>query len=132
MKYLLDTNTCINYLNGKSERLKQKFVSQNPKTISLCSIVKAELYFGAYKSNFPEKNIIKVKQFLNYFNSYPFDDNSADYYGRIRNQLEKIGKPIGPNDLFIASIALANDAILVTHNTREFERVEGLKIVDWE
>lgn len=66
------------------------------------------------------------------FVSLPFDDQSAVIYGQIRAQLAAPGTPIGPNDLLIASIALANNLILVTHNTREFSRVEGLRLEDWE
>lgn len=64
--------------------------------------------------------------------SLPFDDRAADEYGRIRAYLARLGTPIGPNDLLIAAIALANNATLVTHNTTEFNRVPGLTIVDWE
>ena len=70
--------------------------------------------------------------FFSAFDSYPFDDRAAQQYGRIRAQLEKLGTPIGPNDLLIASIALARDVTLVTANTREFARVEGLQWEDWE
>lgn len=66
------------------------------------------------------------------FVSLPFDDQSAVIYGQIRPQLAAPGTPIDPNDLLIASIALANNLILVTHNTREFSRVEGLRLEDWE
>ena len=62
----------------------------------------------------------------------PFDDQAVEYYGKIRATLAAIGQPIGPNDLLIAAIALANQVILVTHNTREFGRVEGLIIEDWQ
>ena len=62
----------------------------------------------------------------------PFDDTAAEIYGRIRTRLEQAGAPIGPNDLMIAAIAVANDVVLVTHNTREFSRVEELKFEDWE
>ena len=66
------------------------------------------------------------------FVSLLFDDRCADHYGRIRNELEPGGTPIGPNDLMIAATATAHDLILVTHNTREFGRVVGLEIEDWE
>lgn len=72
------------------------------------------------------------QQFLNLFVSLPFDDNAALIYGEIRAQLRALGTPIGPNDLQIAAIALANNLILVTHNLREFSRVNGLPIEDWE
>ena len=64
--------------------------------------------------------------------SLPFDDLAAEAYGRIRARLEQAGQLIGPNDLLIAAIAVAHQVTLVTHNTREFQRVEGLQIDDWE
>lgn len=72
------------------------------------------------------------QEFFSELVSLRFDGNAAAVYGRIRARLEASGTPIGPNDLQIAAIALANDLILVTHNTREFSRVEGLRLEDWE
>ncbi len=132
MTYLLDTNTCIRYLNGKSESIRQSLESKRPHDIALCSVVKAELFYGAMKSANPEKNLAKQQQFAGPFISLPFEDKAAERYGQIRAKLEKLGTPIGPNDLLIAAIAVANDVTLVTHNTREFSRVEGLKLEDWE
>ena len=132
MKYLLDTNVCIRYLNGQSIAIRDKIRSLNPDDIVLCSVVKSELYFGACKSNRPEKTLSKLEPFLAFFKSLPFDDLAARVYGKVRSELEKDGTPIGPYDLQIASIALANNLILVTHNVREFSRVSGLVIEDWE
>jgi tRNA(fMet)-specific endonuclease VapC len=73
-----------------------------------------------------------VQVFCRQFQSLPFDDRAADEYGRIRAYLTGLGALIGPNDLLIASIALANGLILVSHNTREFSRVPGLKLDDWQ
>jgi tRNA(fMet)-specific endonuclease VapC len=98
----------------------------------VCSVVKAELFYGVQKSVKQKENIEKVHKFLDQFVSLSFDDKASEKYGEIRADLEKTGTPIGPNDLLIASIALANNVILVTHNTREFKRVKGLKIEDWE
>ncbi|NJN99790.1 MAG: type II toxin-antitoxin system VapC family toxin [Anaerolineales bacterium] len=84
------------------------------------------------KSAKPEENLAKQHRFVSRFISLPFDDNAAEAYSRIRARLEKSGTPIGPNDLLIAAIAVANDVTLVTHNTDEFGRVEGLKLEDWE
>ncbi len=130
--FLLDTNTCIRFLNGRSENIRKNIERRASKDIILCSIVKAELFFGAMKSNNPERNIFEQKLFTDRFISFPFDDNCAKSYGIIRNELERLGTPIGPNDLMIAAIAIANDAILVTHNTKEFQRVNLLKYEDWE
>ncbi len=132
MTHLLDTNTCIKYLNGQSESIRRHIEAMYPQSIVLCSVVKAELFYGALKSARPKQNLANQQRFVNRFISLPFDDDAAEAYGRIRAQLEKLGTPIGPNDLLIAAIAVANEATLVTHNTREFSRVEGLQIEDWE
>lgn len=132
MTYLLDTNTCIRYLNGRSENIRQQLEATQPQDIVLCSVVKAELFYGAMKSAKPEENLAKQHRFVSCFVSFPFDDRAAEAYCRIRARLEKLGTPIGPNDLLIAAIAMANDVTLVTHNTREFGRVEGLILADWE
>jgi tRNA(fMet)-specific endonuclease VapC len=132
MKYLLDTNTCIRFLNGRSESIKRKMKVTEPEDIVLCSVVKAELFYGSLKSRHPEKNLQKQYLFVNRFKSLPFDDDSAEKYGEIRANLEKTGMIIGPNDLLIASITLTHNVILVTNNLKEFSRIEGLKIEDWE
>lgn len=132
MKYLLDTNTCIRYLNQRSESVIRRMSVESPDDIVVCSVTRAELIFGAMKSNNPEKTREKQRQFLEQLVSISFDDNAAEHYGRIRAHLELAGTPIGPNDLLIAAIALTHDLILVTHNTREFRRVAGLRIEDWE
>lgn len=131
MKYLIDTNVCIKFLNGRSEKLKQKFISTDFAEICLCTIVKAELYYGAEKSQNSKTNFDNVKYFDS-FKTYSFDDQSAQIYGKIRTQLEKSGVIIGPNDLLIASIAIANNLILVTNNLKEFARIKELKLEDWE
>jgi len=103
-----------------------------PDEIRLCSIVKAELYDGAYRSSRREQNLVLLDRFFQQFISLPFDDQAAQVYGQVRAELSRRGQIIGPNDLLIASIALANSLTLVTHNTREFSRMMGLKIEDWE
>jgi len=132
MKYLLDTNTCIKYLNGTSESIKSEFQKHSFYEIALCSVVKAELLYGANKSGNPIKNLKKIKTFFKPLVSLPFDDNSAKIFGEVRADLAKKGTPIGPYDLLIASIALSNKLTLITNNTREFNRVRNLQIVDWE
>jgi len=132
MTYLLDTNACIGYLNGRAKGVLRQLKSTDPKDIVLCSVVKAELFYGAMRSDNPAQTLAKQQSFLSRFASLPLDDRAAEIYGRIRAQLAASGKLIGPNDLFIAAIAIANDVILVTHNTGEFSRVVGLRIEDWE
>ena len=132
MTYLLDTNTCIRYLNGRSPAVKNRLEALAPADVGLCAVVKAELAYGAARSHDPERTMVKVAAFWGPFTSLPFDDSCADTYGRIRAQLEQVGTPIGANDLMIAAIAVAHGLTLVTHNTREFERVPGLSLTDWE
>ena len=132
MTYLLDTNVCIKYLNGQSDKIVKKISSLSPDDIVICSVVRAELFAGAYKSKSFKKTYDKLINFLKVFPSMPFDDEASDIFGNIRAQLEKKGEPLGPFDLQIASIALLNNLILVTHNTKEFSRIKKLKIEDWE
>jgi len=132
MKYLLDTNVCIVYLNGRNIHLRNKLCQYNPYDIAICSVVKAELFFGAMRSHNPQCNLLKQKHFLSQFQSLPFDDKAAEIFGNIRAELAVKGTPIGPYDLMIAAIALAYDRVLVTHNVREFGRIDNLQIEDWE
>jgi tRNA(fMet)-specific endonuclease VapC len=103
-----------------------------PKNLVLCSVVKAELLFGAVKSQATAKNLARLEQFFSVFDSYPFDDRAANVYAGVRADLETRGIPIGANDLLIASIAMAREATVVTANRREFARVDGLRWEDWE
>ncbi len=130
--YLLDTNVCIRLLNETHEGLIQHFRQHQPGDISLCSIVKAELFYGARHSQQVEANLHLLQQFFRPLASLPFDDRCAEEAGQIRADLTAQGKPIGPNDLLIAATTRAHDAILVTHNTQEFSRITGLRLVDWE
>jgi tRNA(fMet)-specific endonuclease VapC len=128
--YLLDTNACIRILNNSSESLVDRLRQQSPENLFLCSVVKAELVYGAYRSSYLAANLRILKSFFEPFISLPFDDSCLDQYGRIRSDLERVETPIGPYDLMIAATALAYDLILVTNNTREFSRVAGLQIED--
>lgn len=132
MRYLLDTNACIRYLNGRAIKLVLKLREMPANTIVISSVVKAELFFGAYKSGMSEDRFARQMRFLNQFESLPFDDAAAQIFGQIRANLTRQGLTIGPYDLQIAAIALANDVTLVTHNFDEFSRVAGLKVEDWE
>jgi tRNA(fMet)-specific endonuclease VapC len=119
--YLLDTNACIVYLNRPISGVRRRLQSLSPQDIAVCSVVKAELFYGAMRSNNPARTLAVQEAFLKNFISLPFDDVAATIFGRIRAQLVTLGTPIGPYDLQIAAIALANNLTLVTHNTREFD-----------
>ncbi len=132
MKYSLDTNTCIHYINGKSGAVRHKLPTIPAREIVVCSVVRGELAYGAAKSQTPAASLAKQQKFLKPYATLPYDDAAAQEYGQIRAYLEKAGRLIGPYDMQIAAIALLHGLIVVTHNTREFGRVTGLKIEDWE
>lgn len=130
--FLLDTNACISLLNGSSPLLAKRMLSHHPSEIMLCSVVKAELLYGARHSRRVEQNLDLLSRFMAPFHSLPFDDDSAERYAVIRQELAARGQPFGPNDTLIAAIAMRNDLVLVTRNTREFGRITGLRWVNWE
>jgi tRNA(fMet)-specific endonuclease VapC len=131
-RFLLDSNTCIRFLNGRSASIERQLAAAKPLNVKLCSVVKAELLYGASRSNNTLAARTKLESFFAPYESFPFDDLAAVEYGRLRGTLAVAGTPIGPNDLMIAAIALSRQLTLVTHNTREFSRVAGLLIADWE
>ncbi len=130
--YLLDTNACIRILNNSSSALVTRLRQHRPDEIALCSVVKADLMYGAQQSSKIAENLRVLDRFFEPFYSLPFDDICVQAYGRIRIELERVGTPIGPYDLLIAATAIANERTLVTANTREFNRVAGLAIENWE
>jgi tRNA(fMet)-specific endonuclease VapC len=132
MKYSLDTNTCIRYLNGRSVSIRRKLPTVPAQDIIVCSIVRGELAYGAAKSQTPVQSAAKQRRFLRPYASLPYDDAASAEFGRIRAALETAGMPIGPYDMQIAAIALVHGLIIVTHNTREFGRIVGLQIEDWD
>ena len=131
MLYMLDTNICSFIVREKPLYIKEKLKSCEKKhSIALSSVVVAELLYGAQKRNSKKLTAI-VEAFIGNFVVYDFDKEASYHYAEIRNVLEKKGLIIGSNDLFIASHAKSLDAVLVTNNTKEFERVEGLEVEDW-
>ncbi len=132
MKYLLDTNTCIRFINGRSPSIRAKMLTIDDVEIAISTIVQAEMYAGSAKSQTLRRSREIQEEFFQRFVTISFDTPSARIYGDIRGHLEAQGTPIGGNDLLIAATALAHSLILITHNTREFRRVPGLKLEDWE
>ena len=132
MTYLLDTNAWIRFLNQGPNSIKTRLAHIDGSAMRFCSVVKAELLFGAENSKRKDENLATLDELFKGIESFSFDDKAAVQYSKIRAALAKSGTPIGPNDLMIAAIALANKAALVTHNVREFSRVAGLPIEDWE
>ena len=132
MRYLLDTNACISYMNGRAPGLREIFHRKAFSDIVVSSITKAEMYFGSQKSQTPERSRTEQEEFFQGIDSLPFDNDAAAEYGIIRAYLERRGTPIGPHDMLIAAIARAKGLIVVTHNAKEYSRVPGLNIEDWE
>ena len=132
MRYLLDTNACIACLRRKPSPVVARLRLLVPDDVAVCAIVRAELLFGAERSRDSISEREHVGRFLEPFTSLPFDDAAATHYARARHQLDRVGQRIGAHDLEIASIALAWDLTLVTHNVAEFSRVADLKWEDWE
>ncbi len=131
MKFFLDTNICIYFLKGIFPDLLKTIMSHNPDDIKIPSMVKAELLYGAEKSQRRNENLEKVNGFLLPYEIIPFDDKAAVIYSRIRSKLEKIALIIGPNDLIIAATVLGGEGCLVTNNEKEFNRVPELKTCNW-
>ena len=129
---LLDTNACIQLWQRKNLTVRKHFAQFSPADIALCSVVKAELLFGALRSEQKENNLQLLQKLFAPLHSFEFDDNAAEHYAQIRAELTVQGNLIGANDLMIAAIARANKTTLITHNVAEFERVQGLLIEDWE
>jgi tRNA(fMet)-specific endonuclease VapC len=129
--HLLDTNSCVEQLRGRaSAAFTARLAGMRSGDVVLCSVVVAELLYGAARSANPLNNRAQVHQFCAPFVSLSFDDQAAEEYGEIRAHLEQTGRPIGPNDLLIAAIARAHGLTLVSHNTAEFARVPGLMVED--
>lgn len=131
MLYMLDTNIVSYRLNGKIESVHKHLLEHNEDDLCISSIVFAELCFGVINSSNPNRNQLALDLFLSSIDILPFDDFSAIEYSFIRKSLSDSGLIIGSNDLLIAAHAKSVGAVLVTHNTREFERVDGLMVEDW-
>ncbi|MEA1911509.1 MAG: type II toxin-antitoxin system VapC family toxin [Spirochaetota bacterium] len=128
--YVLDTNILIYFFKGLGN-VGDILLSIAPKEISIPAIVLYELEVGIGKSQFPDKRIKQLGDLISVVSVLPFTSEAAKYSAGIMVQLGKKGIPIGPFDTLIAGTALAKNAILVTHNTKEFERVPNLQIEDW-
>ena len=130
-KYLLDTNICIYIIKNKPKTVKEKFESLSIGDVCISSVTVSELVYGAYKSQKIEQNLKTLEKFFLPLEVVDFDYKASYEYGKIRADLEKRGRIIGQLDMQIAGVALANDMILVTNNTKEFERVASLKLENW-
>lgn len=131
MKWMLDTDTCIAMINSQPPSVLRRLSGKSIGQVGISSITLGELAFGASKSSQSQQSKTALGEFLLALEVAAFDDVAAMQYGTVRAALERVGTPIGPLDTLIAAHALSTDAVLVSHNTREFKRVRGLRCEDW-
>ena len=131
LHYLLDTNICIYVAKRKPIHVLEHFEKIAVGEVAMSIITQGELLYGAEKSHHPKKAKEILAELSGLIPPLPLTFNVGEHYGKIRSALEKKGKPIGNNDLWIAAHALALDIILVTNNVKEFSRVPHLKVENW-
>lgn len=131
MKYMLDTNICI-FIMKEDTIVLDKLKTVNFSDICISAISLSELEYGVFKSQQYERNRKILDSFIKYFSIMPYSKEAATEYGKIRAELEKIGKPIGAMDMLIAAHALTENLTLITNNKKEFVRINHLKIEDWK
>jgi tRNA(fMet)-specific endonuclease VapC len=132
IRFMLDTNACIGVINNRPPILRERLLQIAPTEVAISQIVYYELAFGVCNSSQPEKNQANLLHFLKYVQVLAWGEEQAMVAARIRCDLLRKGEPIGPYDTLIAAHARSINAILISHNTREFTRVDGLEVEDWE
>ena len=130
LRYLLDTNICIDVIKRRPESLLDRF-NENASHLAISAITLAELLHGAEKSSQPQRTLSVVEDFCSRLDVLDYGAKAAQHYGQIRSALERRGTPIGVNDLHIAAHARSEGLTLISNNLREFERVEGLLYENW-
>lgn len=131
MRYLLDTNVWVDYLNQSSGSVTARIQRADPDELGLSTVVLAELRYGADKSQRPTQNHARINTLVQELPGLDFDETAAAAFGQLRTALEAQGSPIGPYDMMIAAQALSRGLILVTDNVREFGRVKDLQVENW-
>jgi tRNA(fMet)-specific endonuclease VapC len=129
---MLDTNACIGVINGNPPTLRSRLLGLSPDEVAISEIVRYELEFGICRSQHQEKNRANLAHFLRYIQVLDWSGAQSVEAAQVRCELARLGQPIGHYDTLIAAHARSLGAILVTHNTREFGRVERLQLEDWE
>jgi tRNA(fMet)-specific endonuclease VapC len=130
MSFLLDTNICSAHIRRPSG-LMHRFV-QHTGRLFVPTVVLAELYVWAYQRPDPAEFLAAIAVFLKYdVEVLGFDEVSAEHFGRLKVELQRVGITVSPMDLLIASVALAHDLTLVTHNTDDFRDIPNLRLEDW-
>jgi tRNA(fMet)-specific endonuclease VapC len=130
IKYLLDTNILIYTIKNRPPMVRELF-NRHYGQLAVSSISVGELVYGAEKSAYPERNLADVESMLARVEVLPFDEIAAHHFGQIRAELYRLGTPIGPYDMMLAGQARSAGLILVSNNTKEFERVDGLRLENW-
>lgn len=128
--YLLDTDTIIYSLKG-NENIKENLERHLHDPLSISVITLMELYYGVYKSKKTDSNLARIRALENAFDIIPVGPESVEIFGLIKSKLEKKGKPLDDFDIILASVALTRNLILVTNNIKHFQRIEGLRLVNW-
>ncbi|MFI5343622.1 MAG: type II toxin-antitoxin system VapC family toxin [Chlamydiales bacterium] len=131
IRFMLDTNICIYIAKKKPIEVLSRFEGLTIGQVGMSSITHGELLYGAHKSQYPKKAMKAIEELTGLIPALPIPTEAGCYYGQIRCMLEKAGKPIGNNDLWIAAHAMALNVVLVTNNVREFHRIPHLKIENW-
>jgi tRNA(fMet)-specific endonuclease VapC len=129
--FVLDTNICIYLIKARPPEVLEHLRATPVARMALSAVTVAELMYGVEKSMHPARNREALAALLAPLRVEPFDDRASEVYGRVRAELERQGNPIGALDTMIAAHALALNATLVTNDTREFERVNGLRLTNW-
>lgn len=130
MNYLLDTDICIYLLKGR-QSVTDRLLAVGWSEVAICVITVAELYYGAYNSMRVTENLARAELFVQQLPVLPLDNQAIKQFGELKAQLRKIGQPIADFDLLIASVALSRNCVLVTNNTRHYDRIPNLKLENW-
>ena len=130
MNYLLDTNICIYLINGNS-LLINKVKEIGIFSIGISNATLAELYFGAYNSKHVKENLRNISAFKRNLTVYSDSSGSAEIFGKVKAKLKVTGCMVEDFDILIASIAMANNCILVTNNVHHFERIDSIQLENW-
>lgn len=130
MSFLLDTDMCIYWLKGR-QSVKDKLLSAGWDQVAISAITQAELYYGAYNSNRIEQNLKRADDFINQLPLLALREATLKRFGELKAQLRQSGQPLPDFDLLIASVALVENRVLVTNNTRHYQRIPDLQLENW-
>jgi tRNA(fMet)-specific endonuclease VapC len=130
LRYMLDTDVCIYVIKNRPSQFRERFNALEGQ-LCISVITLSELNFGAENSERRWQNLVGIERFTSRLTVMPFLEKAASHYGQVRAELRRSGQPIGPFDMLIGAHARSEGLILVTNNTREFERIEGLRVENW-